>query len=127
MDNTHGHSTFSSHESEITLSEKFYEYIINKSVPFDFKLRSAIKQSSLTLDVYLWLTYRTFSLKRPGFISWTQLHNQMGSQYANINNFRDKFLKSLAEIQLIYPDLKTEREKGGLCLFPSISHIRSAA
>lgn len=125
--NTYGHSTFSSDESEITLSEKFYEYIINKSVPFDFKVISAIKQSSLTLDVYLWLTYRTFSLRRPVFISWVQLHSQMGSQYANVNNFRDKFLKSLSEIQLIYPHLKTEREKGGICLFPSVSHIKSAS
>ncbi|MFO0373747.1 MAG: replication protein RepA [Alphaproteobacteria bacterium] len=114
-------------ESEIVLSEKFYDYITNKSVPFDFRVISAIKQSSLTLDIYLWMTYRTFALKKPIFVSWPQLHDQMGSQYANVNNFRDKFLKSLKEIQLIYPDLKTEREKGGLILYPSIPHIKAAA
>ena len=114
-------------KNEIVMSEKFYEYTLSKSIPYDMKIISAIKQSSLTLDVYMWVTYRTFSLKTPTFISWSQLHDQMGSQYSDVNNFRTKFLKSLREVQLLYPSLKAEKERGGFVLYPCVAHIRSAA
>ena len=31
----------------------------------------ALKRSSLGLDLYLWLVYRTFALKSPLRLSWT--------------------------------------------------------
>lgn len=114
-----------SHDSDITLSEKFYEIVVSSSVPFDFQIISALKQSPLALDCYLWLTYRTFTLKQPTIISWEQLHEQMGSQYADINNFRMKVIKVLAQIQIIYPALNTEKVRGGLKIFPSESHIKT--
>jgi len=118
-------SDITTHDSDIVLSEKFYESVVQSSVPFDFQIISALKQSPLALDCYLWLTYRTYTLKQPVMISWQQLHEQMGSQYADINNFRKKFIKVLDQIQIIYPALKTEKIRGGLKILPSQSHIKS--
>ena len=37
-----------------------------------------MKRSSLGLDLYLWLTYRTFALKSPMRLSWKALYRQFG-------------------------------------------------
>lgn len=116
-----------SQRGEITISQKFYEHIINKSVPFDYEVVSAIKQSSLSLDLYIWLTYRMYYLKTPIIVSWQQLQDQMGSQYVDIKNFRAKFLRSLAEIKIFYPDLNADAVRGGLFLSPSQLHIQRTA
>ena len=52
-------------ESTIELGEKFFEEIIRHPVPLNLHVLKAVKRSSLGLDLYLWLTYRTFGLKRP--------------------------------------------------------------
>ena len=50
-------------ESKIELGEKFYNEIISHPVPLDMNTLTALKCSSLGLDLYLWLTYRTFALR----------------------------------------------------------------
>ena len=49
--------------SRIELSEKFYNEIINHPVPLDMNTLKALKRCALGLDLYLWLTYRTFGLR----------------------------------------------------------------
>ena len=65
-------------ESKIELGEKFYNEIIRHPVPLDMNILKALKRSSLGLDWYLWLTYRTFALKRPLRLSWASLYRQFG-------------------------------------------------
>ena len=48
-------------DSKIELSEDFFNEIISNPVPLDMNILKALKRSSLGLDLYLWLTYRTFS------------------------------------------------------------------
>ena len=50
-------------DSKIELSEKFFNEIIRHPVPLDMNTLKALKRSSLGLDLYLWLVYRTFSLR----------------------------------------------------------------
>ena len=50
-------------ESKIELGEKFFNEIIRHPVPLDMNTLTALKRSSLGLDLYLWLTYRTFALR----------------------------------------------------------------
>ena len=52
-------------ESKIELGEKFFQEIIRHPVPLDMNTLKALSRSSLGLDLYLWVTYRTFTLKRP--------------------------------------------------------------
>ena len=40
---------------------------------------TALKRCSLGLDLYLWLTYRTFSLRAPQQLTWRQLYRQFGA------------------------------------------------
>ena len=52
-------------ESKIELGEKFFEEILAHPIPIDLHILKAMKRSPLGLDLYLWLTYRTFGLTRP--------------------------------------------------------------
>ena len=46
--------------SEIRLGEGVFTEIIRHPVPLDMNILKALKRSSLGLDLYLWLNYRTF-------------------------------------------------------------------
>ena len=65
-------------ESKIELSEKFFNEIIRHPVPLDMNALKALKRSPLGLDLYLWLVYRTFSLRAPQPITWRQVYQQFG-------------------------------------------------
>ena len=49
--------------SEIRLGEDFFNEIIRHPVPLNMNTLTALKRSSLGLDLYLWLVYRTFPLR----------------------------------------------------------------
>ena len=60
-------------ESKIELGEKFFEEIISHPIPLDMNTLKALKRCALGLDLYLWLTYRTFALRAPHRLTWRQL------------------------------------------------------
>ena len=66
-------------ESKIELGEKFFNEIIRHPVPIDMNTLTALKRSTLGLDLYLWLTYRTFALRAPLRLSWRQVYRQFGA------------------------------------------------
>ena len=119
-------------ESKIELGEKFFQEIIAHPVPLDMNILKAIKRSSLGLDFYLWLTYRTFSLKRPLRLSWRQVYRQFGadpsraSDKRTVDNFRTKCLRELKKIKAAWPALKYATVKGVLILYPSAPSILPA-
>ena len=78
-------------DSKIELGEKFFNEIIRHPVPLDMNTLTALKRCALGLDLYLWLTYRTFVLTRPVRITWRQLYRQFGTNPANAS---DKFIVS---------------------------------
>ena len=112
-------------KSKIYLGEAFFNEIIRHPVPLDMNTLKALKRSSLGLDIYLWVTYRTFSLKRPMRLSWKQLYCQFGVDPAKANNkfavrsFREKALRELKKIKLAWPSLNYSTAKGVLILSPS--------
>ena len=119
-------------ESKIYLSEEFFYEIISHPVPLDMNTLKALKRSSLGLDLYMWLTYRTFSLQSPLRLSWRQLYRQFGVDPAKANdkrtvqNFRRKVLRELGKIKTAWPDLNYSTAKGVLVLLPSKPAIAPA-
>ena len=63
-------------ESKIELGQDFFNEIIRCPIPIDLNTLRAMKRSPLGLDLYLWLTYRTFGLTRPLRLTWTQLYSR---------------------------------------------------
>ena len=91
-------------ESKIELGEKFFHEVITNPIPLDLNILKAVKRSPLGLDLYLWLTYRTFALKRPLRLTWPLLYRQFGADPAKLNdkftirNFRTDCLRELQKI-----------------------------
>ena len=116
-------------ESKIELGEKFFQEIISHPVPLDMNILKALKRSSLGLDLYLWLTYRTFTLTRPLRLSWRQLYRQFGAapvkadDHYIVRDFRTDCLRELKKIKTAWPDLKYATAKGVLILSPSAPSI----
>ena len=102
----------------ITLSEPFYQQIIQRPFPFDMNILRELTRSPLGIDLYVWLTYRVSYLKRPVDISWNQLREQFGSSYATTNDFRKRATQELAKIRVAWPGLLYETPRGRLRLHP---------
>ena len=116
-------------ESKIELGEKFFNEIIQHPVPLDLNTLTALKRSSLGLDLYLWLVYRTFPLRAPLRLTWRLLYSQFGAHPAKasdketIQNFRRKVLRELKKIKLAWPELNYSTAPGLLILHPSTPAI----
>ena len=112
-------------DSQIELGEKFFHEIIRHPVPLDLNILKALKRSSMGIDFYLWLTYRTFTLKCPIRLSWVRLYRQFGADPAKAddkntaNNFRTDCLRELKKIKMAWPGLNYATAQGVLILWPS--------
>ena len=113
-------------DSTIRLGENFFQEIIQHPVPINMNTLSALKRSSLGLDLYLWLLYRTFALKKPLKLSWRQLYRQFGAepdQAANkftVRDFRSDCLRELTKIRLAWPALNYATPRGALEIRPCL-------
>lgn len=109
-------------ESTITLTQEFYDEIVNRPVPVNMRALSALKDSSLALDIYCWITYRMSYLKNPVEVPWELLAMQFGSDYKDVRDFKKNFLKQLKKVSVVY-DVKAEAGDNGLLLKPNRTHI----
>ncbi len=116
-----------SQQSTITLAKDFYEEIIDRPVPVDFRMLQALRRSPLQMDIYVWLTYRFSYLKKSTLITWNLLSNQFGSNYANNRqgerDFKREFLKALHIVTVMYTDANIEIQDDGIILKKSRPHV----
>ena len=116
-------------QSKIELSEKFFNEIIRNPVPIDMNTLKALKRCALGLDLYLWLTYRTFALRAPLRLTWRHLYHQFDADLSKAGNhdtvqyFRRKVLRELKKIKLAWPGLNYATAPGVLILLPSTPAI----
>ena len=116
-------------DSTIRLGEEFFNEIIAHPIPLDMNILKSLKRSPLGLDLYLWLTYRTFGLKRSLQLSWRQLYRQFGvdatraSDTDTVQAFRRKVLRELKKIKMAWPAFNCETVRGGVRLLPSTPSV----
>lgn len=117
-----------SQQSTITLSKDFYDELIYRPVPVDFRMLQALRRSPLQMDIYVWLTYRFSYLKKATLIPWILLSNQFGSNYANnaqgLRDFKREFLKALHIVTVMYKGANVEVQDEGIVLKPSRPHVK---
>lgn len=110
-------------KSTVTLSEHFFNEVIDRPVPIDMRAVKTLKKSPMALDIYTWLTYRASYLKRPTVIPWASLALQFGSDYALLRQFKAAFLNELRKVTLVYGQVQVEATDAGLLVRPSMTHI----
>ena len=111
------------------MGQDFFNEIIRHPVPLDMNTLKALKRSSLGLDLYLWIAYRTFALKRPLRLSWASLYRQFGAHPSKaddnitVQHFRMDSLRELKKIKFAWPELNYSTAPGVLILHPSTPAI----
>ena len=104
--------------STIVLGEDLFNEIISHPAPIDMNILTALKRCSLGLDLYLWLAYRTFTLKSSQRLTWRQLYRQFGvdpakaSDKFTVRDFRTNCLRELKKIKLAWPGLNYSTAPG---------------
>ena len=78
-------------QSSVTLSQRFFEQLVEAPVPLDLRAIKALKRSPLSLDLYAWATRRVSYLKRPLSISWASFQLSFGADYAETPQGRSRF------------------------------------
>ena len=106
-------------ENYIKLNTDFFNEILRHAVPLDLRVLSVLKNSPLGLDLYMFISWRTFNINKPVFISWQSLQQQLGGQYHDLKVFARDCRTHIKRIQSLHPDLKIDFIRGRLCLKPS--------
>ena len=110
-------------KSTVTLSETFFNEVVDRPIPIDMRAIKALKQSPMALDIYMMLTYRMSYLRQPTVILWPSLAFQLGSDYSRGRDFKAAFLAELQKVMLIYAGVQVEVLDEGLKIKPSLTHI----
>ncbi len=122
-------------DSTLELSEDFAREILASPVPIDLRVFHSLSKSPLAMDVYTWLTYRMFVLRRSGrpfvMIPWIGLKMQFGAGYPDtqrgLYDFKANFKKRLREVLTFYPEARNciddDKKSGSLKLWPAHLHI----
>lgn len=106
-------------DSWISLSEEFFKTLTFNPAPLDYRVLRALKRSSMALDIYMWLTHRTYYLKKAQNLPWEALQAQIGSDYSDMFTFRFNVRKAVSKIRVFWPDLKVDFDDSDtIMLFP---------
>ena len=111
-------------KTDIRVNEAFYNHVMQCSVPLDIRIVNALKKSPLALDLYAWMTYRYFYLKKETLIPWRLLSHQFGSDYTRVRDFKEKLKAYLVAVHTAYPAARFDMDDRGLTLKPSPPSIQ---
>lgn len=97
----------------VRLSERFHTYLKGRAYPMDMRIVRALKDSSLALDLYAWLTHRVYSVRESVIVPWTSLAKQLGADYGRSRDFADNARKHLRAIVEVWPGLRIDEVQAG--------------
>lgn len=86
--------------------------------------------SSLGIDLYLWIAYRTATMRTAKKTPWEKLWAQFGGTDGGgrtdkaIHRFRSRTLEELTKLKVAWPELDYELVRGAIVIRPSVSRIR---
>lgn len=120
----------SSLDTYIELSETFFDMITDRPIPVDMDMLRAIKNSAFSLDLYFWLTYRLSYLKKPTYIKWQNLTNQLGCDFPEtslgLRNFKRNLKNALIKVRAAWPELNIETTQEYFIIKPTSPHVNRA-
>ena len=108
--------------STLTLSDSYYNSLIEAAVPMDLRALNQLKQSAFALDIYFWLSRRLYNLNRAKRVTWKNLLDQFGQEYQGPQrdkNFKKQFLFHLKHVLAVYPQANVTIVTTGIMLKPS--------
>ena len=121
--------------STITFSRDFFDTLTKHALPVNIHAIRAFSDSPRKIDIYYWLSHRSYGLSEPLAISWEALKEQFGEGhfvtsgktggYTRDRDFRAKFTKELKQICDVFPKLPVTLSEKGIRLKPADSGVLS--
>lgn len=115
--------------SYVQLSADFYEEIVKSPVPLNLEIVRLLG-SAAEIDLYAWLTYKSFNLTRTGQSythKWEDIGEQFGYQFSKTPKGRYKLkeniVAALRNVQQVYPEANVEVTSAGLLLRPGLTSV----
>src|SRR4051812_47530335 len=107
--------------SAVQLAPRYFDSLTKHAVPLDCRAVAALAHSALDLDVYTWLAQRLHRVPqgKPQTITWQALKSQFGAGYAELRQFRHKFVPALKTVLTAYPGARIGTADAGLVLWNS--------
>ena len=90
---------------QLRLSTEFYESLIEHGMPINAQAYRALSYSALAMDVYTFFAHRLHRIDGSITLSWKQLRDAMAPEYAEVRNFRRKFLEAVRMVDEVYPGI----------------------
>lgn len=108
-------------ESYIELSPQFFKLLTDAPIPLDLTILRALDKPR-AMDLYIWLTYKKYPLRKPATYSWGGLQALFGSAIPDSvdgrKNFKRLFRQSLDEVLAEWPSAGVELGSDGLTIQP---------
>jgi hypothetical protein len=95
----------------IVLSTEFADLIRRGSIPIDMETVCGLKESPAALDLYIWLAWRTYKLKKEGRVFLygpTGLFAQLGTSTAEPRKAKQQLKAWLHSISLFWPQCPSQ-------------------
>lgn len=104
----------------VVLDEAFYASLVEHPLPVRESAIRGLAHRSMAIDLYVWLAYRLWQLKRPKRVPWPALYGQFGAGFTRLRAFRQHVKEPLALALAAYPEARVEvDDDAGLVLHPS--------
>lgn len=110
--------------SSIRFSEEFWRELVVSSIPVDMQAIASFGRSVRAIDIYLWLNYRTFQMRRPVRVTWGQLFDQFESTGMKMLKFQQQFREALSRVLAACPNLRVDVDRNGVVVHPSSRRAR---
>ena len=118
-------------ESELVLTEKFFQHIAESPIPIDLNvLRQLTKPRSM--DIYIWLTLKQYWLAKNNRDSYTFTWEMMAANFATKTlttsaqwrDFRTDVKKAIQDILTIWPNAGITADANGVTVTKTTTSIR---
>jgi hypothetical protein len=104
----------------VWLDEAFYASLLEHPLPVREAAIRGLAHRSMAIDLYVWLAYRLWKLKRLQRVPWAALYGQFGAGFTRVRAFRQHIREPLALALAAYPEARVEvDEDTGIVLHPS--------
>lgn len=104
----------------VTLDEAFYSSLVEHPLPVREAAIRGLAHRSMAIDLYVWLAYRLWQLKKSKRIPWPAFYGQFGAGFTRLRAFRQHIQEPLAMALAAYPEARVEvDDQAGVTLHPS--------
>jgi len=111
--------------TELTLDEHYYKLVLDNPVPLDFRVLLALKFSPLAMDIYCWVTFKSYygRGRRSSPIPDKSLMQQFGCNYKNSSEFKRHFKDAFQYVRVLYPEAEIEFLRGRTKVISTVPNV----